>query len=111
MTMRRASKGLCLSFGLLLFAGCATRSEGEKLWRKHCADCHGLDGSGNTPRYMGTPGADLRDDNWKFGGDRGSVETVVREGIFGSMPAYDQLTNAQMRALLDYFYSLRGERE
>ena len=96
---------------LALAAGCGIigGSEGEKLWRKHCADCHGLDGAGNTPRYMGTPGADLRDNNWQFGSDRGSVETVVREGIFGSMPANDQLTNAQMRALLDYFYKLRGE--
>jgi mono/diheme cytochrome c family protein len=106
---RVALRSILLPLCLTLVAGCEKRSEGEKLWRKLCADCHGLDGAGNTPRYMGTQGADLRDDNWKFGSDRGSVETVVREGVFGSMPGNDQLTNVQMRALLDYFYSLRGE--
>jgi mono/diheme cytochrome c family protein len=112
--MRRSgARDAVLALLLAACAGCgfAGRSEGEKLWRKHCADCHGLDGAGNTPRYMGTPGADLRDDAWRFGSDRSSVETVVREGIFGQMPAFDQLTNAEMRAMLDYFYQLRGESE
>lgn len=102
---------LCLLFAACAGCGIGAQSDGEKLWRKHCADCHGLDGSGNTPRYMGTPGADLRDAAWQFGSDRSSVENVVREGIFGQMPAFDQLSNAEMRALLDYFYKLRGERE
>lgn len=94
-------------------AGCgafAPKSEGEKLWRRLCSECHGLDGAGNTPRYMGNPNADLRDGHWKFGGDRYSVETVVRDGIFGLMPANESLTAAEMTQLLDYLYELRGER-
>jgi mono/diheme cytochrome c family protein len=86
------------------------RSEGEKLWRKLCAECHGVDGSGNTPRYMGEPFADLRDGAWRGDGDRASLETVIRDGIFGKMPGHDELSTAQMRALLDYLYQLRGER-
>jgi mono/diheme cytochrome c family protein len=85
------------------------RSPGERLWRKRCAECHGLDASGNTPRYMGDPDADLLDDSWKAGGDRASIEQVVREGVFGEMPANDQLTAEEMRQLIDYLYSLRGE--
>jgi mono/diheme cytochrome c family protein len=85
------------------------RSEGEKLWRQLCAECHGVDGTGNTPRYMGEPFADLRDGSWRSDGDRATLETVVRDGVFGRMPAHDELTAAQMRALLDYLYHLRGE--
>lgn len=86
------------------------RSPGEKLWRDLCVECHGVDGAGNTPRYMGDPYADLRDDAWKFDGDRATVEGVIRDGIFGEMPAHDELTAVEMKALLDYFYKLRGER-
>lgn len=118
MPRARAGRGLRVVSALLpllvvVLAGCdllANRSEGEKLWRKHCADCHGVDGRGNTPRYMGNPWADLRDNSWKLGGDRSTIEDVVREGIFGSMPANDELTAAEMRALIDYLYELRGER-
>jgi cytochrome c oxidase cbb3-type subunit 3 len=101
------------ALSMLSLAGCDSlvpRSLGEKLWRSRCADCHGVDGSGNTPRYMGNPWADLRDGSWKYGGDRATVENLVREGIFGKMPAVDTLTAEEMRALLDYLYELRGER-
>ena len=112
--MRRATAlFVLLPAALAVLTACELfqpRSEGEKLWRKLCAECHGVDGSGNTPRYMGDPFADLRDGAWRGDGDRGSLETVVREGIFGKMPAHDELSAAQMRALLDYLYQLRGER-
>lgn len=101
------------TLSVLSLAGCdflKPRSLGEKLWRSRCAECHGVDGSGNTPRFMGNPWADLRDSSWKSGGDRSSVENVVREGIFGKMPANDTLTTEEMRALIDYLYQLRGER-
>ena len=103
---------VAILFLTTLLAGCVApgASPGERLWRKHCADCHGLDGAGNTPRYMGNPYADLVDDTWKEGGDRGSIEQVVREGIFGQMPANDKLTAAELRAVIDYLFELRGER-
>ena len=85
------------------------RSEGEKLYRKLCAECHGLDGRGNVPRYMGNNAADLIDDTWKTGGDPGSIEYVVREGVFGQMPANPDLTRAEMKALLEHLRNLRGE--
>lgn len=88
----------------------APRSEGERIYRRLCADCHGVDGSGNTPRSMGNPWADLTDDAWKSeGGDAGSIETVVREGVFGEMPAHDELSAEEMRALLGHLLALRGE--
>jgi mono/diheme cytochrome c family protein len=97
---------------VLLALGCGLgpeRSLGEQLWRQRCAECHGLDGAGNTPRYMGDPWADLLDDNWKYGGDASSIEIVVREGVFARMPANDDLTAEEMRELIDWLYFLRGE--
>lgn len=85
------------------------RSLGEQLWRDRCAECHGIDGSGNTPRYMGNAKADLLDDSWERGGDPGAWEVMIREGVFGTKPANPDLTREQVRALVDHLRQLRGE--
>jgi len=98
--------------GLVSLAACdafVSRTPGEKIWRQRCAECHGLDGAGNTPRYMGDPYADLLDDGWRTGGDRYSIENVVREGVFGKMPAAGDLSAEQMHDLLAHLAHLRGE--
>ena len=97
---------------LVVAAGCdlSSRTPGERLWRARCAECHGLDATGNTPRFMGQEWADLTDDSWhEYGGDESSLETVIRQGIFGQMPANPDLTPAEMRDLLDHLRKLRGE--
>jgi mono/diheme cytochrome c family protein len=105
----------CLSLAL---AGCDVifphRTEGEKLWRKHCAECHGLDGAGNTPGYMGNSYADLKDDHWKTGGaSQTSFDRLVRAGVFGKMPAYssEQLSRQQLREIYEHLRVLRGEKQ
>lgn len=113
-TVYRAYAGSLLLASLAL-AACSDlfphRSEGEKLYRKHCAECHGVDGSGNTPRYMGNGWADLRDDNWKLGGDSGSIENAIRTGVFGQMPGYeDKLSSQEIRQVVDHVRVLRGEK-
>jgi mono/diheme cytochrome c family protein len=85
------------------------RSPGEKVWRKHCAECHGVDGAGNTPGYMGETYADLRDDLWRAGGNDGAFESVITSGVFGKMPP-TQLTPGELRAVVAYIHELRGER-
>jgi mono/diheme cytochrome c family protein len=98
----------------LLLAGCNQlfphRSEGEKLWRKHCADCHGLNAAGNTVQYMGNPYADLTDNNWKNGGDRTSLMSSIRGGVFMHPNELKQLTDAETLAIIDYLRELRGEK-
>lgn len=84
------------------------RSVGEKIFRDRCAECHGIDGQGNTPRYMGTAGADLiRAPN--TGGDPGSMEAIIREGVFAKMPANPDLTYTEMKDLIRWIRVLRGE--
>ena len=87
------------------------RSPGEKIFRQRCAKCHGFDGRGNTPQYMGNAWADLTDNSWKeASGDPYALENVIRSGVFGEMPGYPDLSAAEMRRLVDYVLALRGER-
>ena len=95
---------------LPLLAGCEKRTPGEALYRKHCAHCHGVDGAGNTPAYMGNQWANLLDDAWQSSsGDEYSIATVVREGIFAKMPANSKLSDDEIRLIVDWLYQLRAE--
>ena len=112
--MSNRSRGIRLALAALalapLLAGCESHSPEETLWRKHCADCHGIDGSGNTPRYMGNPSADLLDDSWKIAsGDEYSIRAVIRDGVFGQMPANSELSDEEVGQIIDWLYTLRGE--
>jgi mono/diheme cytochrome c family protein len=94
-------------------AGCdllLQRSEGEKLWRGHCAKCHGINAAGNTPGYMSELYADLTDDVWHAGDNDGAMQAVIERGVFGKMPGFPQLTPQQVRALVDHIRVLRGEK-
>jgi cbb3-type cytochrome c oxidase subunit III len=91
----------------VLSGGCGKlfpqRSQGESLYVENCADCHGMDGRGNTARSMGQPYADLTDDNWKNGGDDSSLANSIGEGSFGLMPSFqEKLNEQQIRALVAY---------
>jgi len=101
--------GTTLALGSLAVAGCEQREPGEALWIKNCADCHGVDGSGNTPRYMGNNWADLVDDSWKSAGDEYSIRQAIREGVFGEMPANTTLSDEEVSLIIDWLYHLRGE--
>ena len=84
------------------------RPPGERLYRKHCADCHGIDGSGNTPLGMANPLNDLVDETWRYGSDPGSIEGIVRNGVLGSMPAHPELSDLEVRQVVDHVLKLGG---
>jgi mono/diheme cytochrome c family protein len=115
--MSRRSAGIVLLVLIAtVLAGCedlvnrfSNRPPDEKLWRKHCAKCHGINGSGNTPAYMGNSYADLTDDVWKSGSSEGSIRRAIRDGVFGQMPGFrDQLTDKEVDLLIGYVRKLRG---
>jgi len=85
------------------------RTPGEKLFTHLCADCHGENGRGNTPRAIGNPNADLMDDSWKYGGDPGSIERIIRQGVFGEMPAHPELKDEEVHQIVDHLLKLRRE--
>lgn len=114
MRARYALFTLILTAAVAL-AGCDSlpfprRSQGEKVWRKHCAHCHGIDGSGETPGFMGEQYAGLLDDAWRAGSNDGAMESVIRDGVFGKMPGFPQLTHEEVRAVIGHIHVLRGER-
>ena len=114
MKSRYALFALALTTVVIL-AGCDAlpfpkRSAGEKVWRKHCAQCHGIDGNGETPGFMGEQYAGLLDDVWRAGGNDGAMETVIRDGVFGKMPGFPQLSPEEVQAVIDHIHVLRGER-
>lgn len=86
----------------------ARRSPGERLFREHCATCHGVDGSGNTPAYMGNAYADLTDGNWRYGGNQGAIAGTIRKGVFGQMPPFRHLGDEEIEDLARYVLGLRG---
>ncbi|MEO8502736.1 MAG: c-type cytochrome [Acidobacteriota bacterium] len=100
---------LCLTACDSLEDRFVNRPPGEKLYRRLCTDCHGVDGRGNTPKGIGNAFCDLTDGNWKFGGDEGSIAMIIRQGEFGEMPAHPELTNEQVRQLVDHILKLRRQ--
>jgi mono/diheme cytochrome c family protein len=112
VTRRRFAASSIAVLAALALAGCdalAGGTPGERIWKRRCAGCHGVDAAGNTPRYLGNSWADLTDDRWRgHGGDRAGLESSIRQGV-GEMPGFPELTAEEMRALLDHLSMLRGE--
>ena len=112
--MDSGGRWLALAMLMLALGGCSElfpkRTPGEKLYRKHCADCHGIDGSGHTISSMGDPNANLLDDSWRHPSDASGMETVIRQGLVFEHPTYDKLSAAEVRQIVDHVLSLRGER-
>ncbi len=93
------------------------------LYRQHCVACHGIsgDGAGPSAALQNPYPRDFRDGLFKYtstsgGGKpvREDLERIVRRGIPGtSMPAFSQLPDEEIGALVDYvrYLSLRGQTE
>ena len=84
------------------------REPGERMYRRLCADCHGLDGRGNTALSMGKDFANLIDGVSKYGVEPGSMENLVRDGVFAEMPAHPELTPLQVRQIVDHVLKRQG---
>jgi len=84
------------------------RSLGEQVWRKNCAECHGLNAEGKVPKYRRYEFANLLDDSWENGGDDNSIENSIVEGIFPLMPEFPDLTYEERRAVIAYLRELRS---
>jgi len=87
------------------------RSTGEKLYRKHCASCHGLDAKGQTVRYMGIARANLTDNDWKYGGgDSIAIRETVTQGLVERHPrSLQRLDTKEVKEIAGWVLELRGE--
>lgn len=81
----------------------ATKALAGKALFTVCAACHGPEGKGNPA--MGAP--NLTDAIWLYGGDLETVETTIREGRSGVMPAWRaRIGENDARVIAAYVYSL-----
>ncbi len=97
-------------------AALADLPEQRRLYMLHCADCHAEDGSGDgrAARHLFPYPRNLRHERSRLVSTRNGVATlddtltVLRRGIPGtSMPAYDQLTEHELRLLAEEVHTLR----
>jgi cytochrome c oxidase cbb3-type subunit 3 len=74
----------------------------EPVFKSTCAACHGVDGKGN--QGIGAP--NLTDRIWLHGGSPEDIETTIRDGRQGHMPAWDRrLDEDRIRVTAAYVYS------
>lgn len=79
---------------------------GKEKFQTLCVACHGPDGKGNP--MLGAP--DLTDDYWLYGGSTRVIETTIRDGRMGVMPAHKDLLGAErIHVLAAYVYGLSHE--
>jgi cytochrome c oxidase cbb3-type subunit 3 len=84
-------------------ADSALAEAGKTRFQTLCVACHGMEGKGNPA--LGAP--NLTDDTWLYGGDEAALETTVRNGRNGQMPAFkDSLSEERRKLLAAYVLSL-----
>ena len=85
-------RGFATSFAKVLFAD-------------NCAACHQAGGSGIIGKYP-----NLADDAWLWGGSFEQIQTTIREGRHGNMPAFGaRLSSKQLDNVSEYVLSLSGQ--
>lgn len=104
---------LVTGLGLQAGDGSKTPQQGEALYLEHCSVCHQPDGSGmgfEVPMLTGSP---------RLGGPKEDLISFVLTGtaeqenlvtdFLITMPAFNQLSDAEMAALLTYVRNAFGE--
>jgi len=77
--------------------------EGEKVFKRICFVCHGMNGKGM--QAMGAP--NLTDNVWLYGGSETILKETITKGRQGRMPAHGEfLGEAKIHLLTTYVYSL-----
>jgi cytochrome c oxidase cbb3-type subunit 3 len=81
------------------------RSYGVGMFGDKCAACHQAGAQGVVGKYP-----NLVDDDWLWGGDTKTIETTIRGGRLGFMPAFKEtLNDTQLTQVANYVLSLSGE--
>lgn len=83
---------------------------GGEVYAAQCAGCHGLtgDGDGQAAASFDTPPRALSDGDWLSGRSDPQLRTTIVQGVPGTaMPSfYDELTNVQVDAVVEYLRHL-----
>jgi cytochrome c oxidase cbb3-type subunit 3 len=85
----------------------AAAAEGEKIFKRVCFACHGMEGKGM--QALGAP--DLTDKIWLYGSSEAEIKDTIANGRQGRMPAHGEfLGEAKVHLLATYVYSLSFEK-
>lgn len=87
---------------------------GQKLFIRHCSECHGDEGKGDGMGGEGLepPPANLTDDEWKHGTTDGELFTVIRDGTPNGMKKFgSKFTARQIWDLVNYVRTLGRRRD
>tara|TARA_R110002072_G_scaffold24747_5_gene83716 strand:- start:630 stop:1508 length:879 start_codon:yes stop_codon:yes gene_type:complete len=74
-------------------------NDGKAIFDIQCAACHGADGKGN--QMLGAP--NLTDNIWLYGGLLKDIETTLKDGRSGKMPAHQHLFSEQEAKVLSAY--------
>lgn len=78
---------------------------GQKIYGQRCAVCHGKEAEGKI-------GPNLRDGDWKYGGDAPAVMETIEKGRPGGMPPWGKILSAeQLQQVAAYVLSLSAKAE
>lgn len=81
------------------------RSYGVGMFGDNCAACHQAGGQGVVGKFP-----NLVDDDWLWGGDTTTIETTIRGGRMGYMPAYSKTFSPdQLNQVANYVLTLSGQ--
>jgi len=79
---------------------------GKGIFGDYCAACHQSGGQGVIGNFP-----NLVDDAWLWGGDAADIETTIRKGRKGNMPAHASILSAdEITEAANYVLSLSGEK-
>lgn len=91
---------LLFGLGLASLAGASAVSDGERLYTQHCAACHGSQGKGGVGVPLALP-------DFLAQADDDYLRKTIRLGRPGRvMPAFAQLSNAEVNATVSYLRTL-----
>ena len=83
---------------------------GQKLYVKHCSECHGDTGKGDgeMAEDLNPKPANLTDADWKHGSSDGEIFVVVRDGVKGTgMKSFaKKMTTHEMWDVVNYLRSI-----
>lgn len=86
----------------------ASIEAGKKLYKRHCASCHGPNakGDGGMSLSGGTP-SDLTDEQWDYGATDGEIFVAIRDGVSADMLAYkDKLSEKEIWQVVHFLRSV-----
>jgi cytochrome c oxidase cbb3-type subunit 3 len=84
----------------------AARRMGERMFVSYCATCHGSDARG----ARGFP--NLRDNDWLYGGEPGTILHTILDGRSGIMPPWESALGGEpgVSDVAEYVFSLGGRK-